>query len=122
MFYTMISCMNLNLNLVSLLLLLLLFLPLLLKVIIHREYNSRNKSCDIIVREAEKELYEDNFLLFLMYKACRDLYCHIEVSLFVPLRITITVTVTVKRLLWIAIRNCTLSCMSSSKVYETIPA
>ena len=49
-----------------------------------REYNERNKSCDMIVREAEKELYEDNFLLFLMYKACRDLYCHTEVRTPLP--------------------------------------
>ena len=51
----------------------------ILFIIIHRDYNSRNISCDIVVREAERELYEDNYLLFLMYKACRDLYCQTEV-------------------------------------------
>ena len=40
-----------------------------------REYEKQGHSCDAIVREAEKELDEDNYLLFLMYKACRDHYC-----------------------------------------------
>lgn len=40
-----------------------------------REYEKQGHSCDAIVREAEKELDDDNYLLFLMYKACRDHYC-----------------------------------------------
>lgn len=47
-----------------------------------REYEKQGHSCDSIVRDAEKELDDDNYLLFLMYKACRDHYCVRHVSLF----------------------------------------
>ena len=46
-----------------------------------REYEKQGHSCDSIVRDAEKELDDDNYLLFLMYKACRDHYCVRHVSL-----------------------------------------
>lgn len=47
----------------------------------YREYENQGRSCDAVVREAEKELYDDNYILFLLYKACRDHYCLKNVSI-----------------------------------------